>query len=148
MSAELAREIADGLRSLAQMVEDNPHLAEAVDCYSLTAANIPVGHLDSMTAVEAVAAFARAGKASGATVTKAYDSSHGGIELRFNKQVGLHVYAARAEVCERVVTGTELVTKVVPDPSVEVPLVEVTETVEKFEWVCRPLLAETSAGSR
>lgn len=49
--------------------------------------------------------------------------------------------AFRADVCERVVTGVETVTKQVPDPAVTVPLVEVTEKVETVEWICRPLLA-------
>jgi hypothetical protein len=46
----------------------------------------------------------------------------------------------RPAVCERVVTGTETVTRQVPDPSVHVPTVEVTEVVEQVEWVCSPLL--------
>ena len=55
------------------------------------------------------------------------------------------VVAAREAVCERVVTGTETVTKSVPDPSILVPLVEVTEEVETVEWVCSPLLQEPVA---
>ncbi len=49
----------------------------------------------------------------------------------------------REEVCERVVTGTREVTESVPDPEAmkEVPIVEVTKTVEDVEWRCRPLLA-------
>jgi hypothetical protein len=53
-------------------------------------------------------------------------------------------------VCERVVTGTRLETKEVPDPEAlkAVPLVTVTETVEDVEWRCMPLLADlTSAGA-
>jgi hypothetical protein len=53
----------------------------------------------------------------------------------------VQVIADRNEVCERIVTGTDTVTKEVPDPTVQVPLVEVTETVEHVEWVCRPLLS-------
>jgi hypothetical protein len=57
---------------------------------------------------------------------------------------GLHVQLIvdRDAVCERVVTGTETVTRQVPDPSVVVPTVEVTEVVEQVEWVCSPLLAD------
>ncbi len=51
----------------------------------------------------------------------------------------------RSAVCERVVTGTEEVTNLVPDPSVYVPLVEVTETREIVEWVCAPILEEVPA---
>lgn len=55
------------------------------------------------------------------------------------------VVAAREAVCERVVTGTRTVTRTVPDPAVDVPLVEVTEEVETVEWVCAPLLAGATA---
>ena len=50
------------------------------------------------------------------------------------------ITAAREAVCERVVTGTEKVTRRIPDPAVVVPLVEVTEEVETVKWVCEPLL--------
>jgi hypothetical protein len=55
--------------------------------------------------------------------------------------IDVQLTAYRDQVCERVVTGTREVTKKVPDPSVTVPVVEVTETVEDVEWVCSPLLA-------
>lgn len=60
---------------------------------------------------------------------------------------GLHfdVVAYRDNVCERVVTGTRKVTRTIPDPDVEVPTVEVTETVEDVEWHCAPLLSEAGA---
>jgi hypothetical protein len=49
----------------------------------------------------------------------------------------------RGAVCERIVTGTETVTRTVPDPDAlaAVPTVEVTETVEHVEWRCLPILA-------
>ncbi len=53
----------------------------------------------------------------------------------------VHLTAYRNAVCERVVVGTETVTRTVLDPSVEVPLVEVTETVDVVRWDCHPLLA-------
>jgi hypothetical protein len=52
----------------------------------------------------------------------------------------LCVIANRDEVCTRRVVGTREVTKTVPDPSVAVPLVEVTETEEIVEWTCGSLL--------
>jgi hypothetical protein len=56
--------------------------------------------------------------------------------------------AYRDVVCERVVVGTETITKQVPDPTVTVPLVEVTETIEQVEWRCSPVLsASTPADS-
>lgn len=57
------------------------------------------------------------------------------------------VLVDRAEVCQRIVTGTREVTKDVLDPDAlaTVPTVTVTETVEDVEWVCTPLLAESGA---
>lgn len=51
--------------------------------------------------------------------------------------------AYRDDVCERVVTGTEEVTRTVKDPEAlaAVPEVEVTETVETVEWRCHSILA-------
>jgi hypothetical protein len=138
MTAEIARAFADGFRCLAQMIEDYPDLADALVFQNLEGIHVSVSGL---SAVETLAAFARAGKASGATVRKEYDSDWGTVRLEFNDRVGLSVFASRNEVCERVVTGTEVVKKVVPDPSVTVPLVEIEETVETVEWVCSPLLA-------
>lgn len=55
----------------------------------------------------------------------------------------VHIYTPREKVCRKVVTTAE-VTKTVPDPTVEVPQVEITETVETVEWVCEPLLAASA----
>lgn len=141
MSADLAREIADGLRSLAQMIQDNPRLAQTLNVYALQHMKVPVGYRADMSAAEELAAFARAGKAIGATVEKVYTEDYGKVVLSFGGSVGIDVYAERAEVCERVVTGTEVVRKTVPDPAIVVPTVEVEETVELVEWRCVPLLA-------
>lgn len=61
--------------------------------------------------------------------------------------LGIKVICDRDEVCERVVVGTETVTKTVKDPAAlaAVPEVEVTEEVEVVEWRCRPLLGERDA---
>lgn len=55
--------------------------------------------------------------------------------------IRLHAIAYRDEVCERVVIGTREVTEEVLDPSVEVPTITVTKTVEDVEWRCAPVLA-------
>lgn len=54
------------------------------------------------------------------------------------------VIVDRPAVCERVVVSTEEVTCEVPDPQAlaQVPTTTVTETVEKVEWRCSPLLAD------
>ena len=63
---------------------------------------------------------------------------------------GLHikVICDRGEVCERVVVGTEEVTKEVPDPEyvAAAPMVTVTETVEQVEWRCGSILADAADG--
>lgn len=59
--------------------------------------------------------------------------------------VSWDIVCQREAVCERVVTGTKTITREVPDPTVVVPTVEVTEEVETVEWVCGPLLADGQA---
>lgn len=127
---------AEQLRAVADFVEALPDdLAEHLR-YTSNTVNIPVAHLDDPVAV--MVAFARAGLAHGVKVRKDFSDKHGIVSLDFGT-MRLDVYAHREQVCERVVTGTEKVTKQVPDPAA--PTVEVTEEVETVEWVCRPLLA-------
>jgi hypothetical protein len=52
----------------------------------------------------------------------------------------LHIQVDRPAVCERVVVGTE--TRTVPAVEAQP---ERTETVEKVEWRCQPLLADDHA---
>lgn len=140
-AAELAHQQAAGLRALADMIELHPQLAEALR-YTIDKVNVPIGHVVGDVRA-AMADFVRAGARSGATVTKEQDDTWSGVTLLWGP-VGIHVYAARAAVCERVVTGVETVTKTVPDPEAlaAVPTVEVTEEVEQVEWRCHPLLAD------
>lgn len=140
MTETLAQQQAAGLRALADMIEAHPGLAENFRYTAIEDVNVPLSHSTNEPALT-IAAFVRAAKAHGASVEKNYSEKYGGVYLRWGP-IGLHVYAPREQVCERVVTGTETVTKRVKDPAAlaAVPEVEVTETVEKFEWVCRPLL--------
>lgn len=140
--AELAAEIATGLRSLAVLVETNPELAVHMK-YGLGDIHVLAGDRDRM------AAIVRAAKALGAKIRKVPGDKYFSAICAFGV-VKLDVFASREEVCERIVVGTETVTKQVPDPALlaEVPLVEVTETVEQVRWECRPLLADDSAESR
>jgi len=62
------------------------------------------------------------------------------IERHFGGGVSVQHQAPRAEVCERVVVGTETVE--VPDPAA--PMVEVERDV--VEWRCAPLLNERTKG--
>lgn len=50
--------------------------------------------------------------------------------------------ADRNEVCERVATGVETVTRTIVDPRAPIPpMIEVTEEIETFEWRCGSILA-------
>ncbi|MHB1950203.1 MAG: hypothetical protein ACYCQK_01860 [Acidiferrobacteraceae bacterium] len=66
-------------------------------------------------------------------------------QMRLVRRFGPHrimLFTARENVCERVVVGTETVTREMPDPDAPpVPTITVTEEVERFEWRCSPLLA-------
>lgn len=136
-----AGDILGGLRALADLFEANPELTEDFR-YSDTFRKL---HLPSSYHEDprgTLAAWARAGKASGATVVKDYDAKYSAVTVALTDEVKVYVYADREQVCERVVTGTETVTVQVPDPTVVVPLVDVTEVREIVEWRCTPLLAE------
>lgn len=132
-------EIADGLHQLADFISAHSEFA-------LQLRYVDWKHLVCLTIDddprEAMAAFIRAGKASGATIGKKYNDQWAGVIVRFGPQVALDVYAARDDVCERVVTGTREVTEEVPDPDAlaKVPTTTVTKVVEDVEWKCRPLL--------
>lgn len=140
-----ARELADGqaagLRQLADMIEANPGLAPML--------KFALGNItDFVTREEGqrakLAALARAGTRSGATVSKVTNGVEDrmfGVRVAFGPVV-VEVCGDRAEVCERVVVGTREVTKEVPDPEAlkSVPKVSVTEVVEDVEWHCGSLL--------
>lgn len=133
---KLADELASGLRALADMVEANPQHAD-VFRYAFSTINV-------FTSDPAeIAEIARIGRRHGAESKKDADDTYFTVELHWGRRVQLHVNARREEVCERVVVGTETVTKTVKDPALLeiVPDIEVTEEVEIVEWQCRPLLA-------
>lgn len=139
-----ASDLIEGLRALADLFEANPELAEDFrygDAFSKI--HNPVSHSEDPRA--SMAAWARAGKAAGAPVAKDYDGQWGSVTVTLTDAVKIFTYAKREQVCTRVVTGTETVTVKVPDPSVEIPMVEVEQTREIVEWKCEPLLAEGGA---
>lgn len=131
----------DGLRQLADLLAAEPTLplpnTGSFDWY--------VFDLNSRGSDEAAMADQKSAAAGIVRLLPGSQTKQDGNDLfRFEGRIGgleTQVVVNRSAVCERVVTGTETVTKRVPDPSVEVPLVEVTETVETFEWRCAPLLA-------
>ena len=132
----LADQYAAGLRALADMIQGNPELAPLASYLNST--NVFYGWTK-----EDLALIARTAKASGFKVDKDAFSDVYKLELHHGP-VGFSVLSQRDQVCERVVTGTQVVTKTVKDPEIlaTVPEVELTETVETFEWRCGSLLAE------
>lgn len=136
---ERAAEIVAGLRDLADLIVANPELAEI-----FPTGNVNLSRHLFADAAETMAWFARIAARAGLKVEKDYsDNGYASVEARVNGLVSMYVQTDRAEVCTRVVTGTETVTKKVKDPAAlaAVPEVEVTEEVETYEWQCRPLLA-------
>lgn len=133
---------ANDIRALADFIEHNPDLFKQLD-YTTHSFLLSVNR--SEDPVSEMAKFIRAGMAQGAKITKDYSDKYGSVKLTWGA-VSLDIYAPRDQVCERVVTSTETVTKSVPDPDrlAEVPLVEVEEVVETVEWVCKPLLAAST----
>lgn len=135
--AACLRAQAQGLIRLAEMIEATPDLDA---CYIKPGKPLELNAWYATSPAD-LAAIARAGLANGATVEKSAESDIYALQISWGDVTALAL-AQRGEVCERVVTGTETVTRTVPDPTA--PLVEVTETVEHVEWVCRPLLADQS----
>lgn len=135
---KLAAEQVAGLRALADFIEANPEQALSM--------RVPLKYLGSHIAADpktAFASFAAAGARAGLAVDKEYSTDYAKVAVTFSPAVVVTHQADRAEVCERVVVGTETVTKLVPDPAklAAVPEVEVSEEVEIVEWQCLPLLA-------
>ena len=132
-----AREQAAGLRALADMVEQNPEIIEVVHRLYLGT------HVFAEDGPQAkLGTFARIAARYATKVEKDFSTSYASVTAYFGG-VKVSVQTDRNEVCKRGVTGTETVTKKVPDPEklAAVPTVEVTEEVEQVEWRCRPLLA-------
>lgn len=133
-NAELAQQQAAGLRALADMVEQNPELVPFTSLDGLYAFHVQTA--------DDQAAFARAGLRHGAKVTKDVSRELHNLLLTWGP-VSAYVLAGRGDVCERVPTGVEKVTKTIKDPDAvaALPDVEIVEEVETFEWKCQPLLA-------
>jgi hypothetical protein len=127
-----AAEYAAALRTLADIVEATPEVHRYHDFYAWYGSSR--GDLAAVT---------RAALAHGATVAKDIDDQSYNVDLKIGP-LKVSALASRRNVCERVVLGTETVTKTVTDPEYvapEVPTVEVTETVERIEWRCTPLMS-------
>lgn len=136
-----------GLRDLAGKLEAHPEIP------------LPsAGRLDPVTLHflagddprAMMAAAARALGGSWAKNTRDYTGTGGGAYFDLDttlRGLKIRLTAYRADVCERVVTGTRQITETVPDPVLldAVPLIEVTRTVEDARWVCIPVMASADA---
>lgn len=116
---------ADSLRAVADWLDAHPELPEPYRAEVMFNAGGDDGARAELGAV--ARALPRAEKSA---------SDHGiySVEGALGR-VKVHAVALREAVCEKVVT-TEEVTELVPDPTADVPMVEVTKTVEKVDWVC------------
>lgn len=140
MSAVDRAEYVAGLRRIADALEADPSLPLPYE-----GASGDMGRLSVFTSTrEELQAWSRV--MDGVKRKDVDNDAHYGFRLLGAAAgVNLIVYADRQEVCRRVVTGTREVTRTVPDLSVQVPMVEVTETVEDVDWICEPLLAEVTS---
>lgn len=133
-----------GLRTLADLIDGNPHLYDDVR-YSLSTLLIPVSSREDPRG--RMADWIRVAKSVGLPISKSYDESWGKVVIDFGG-FALQVYADRDQVCERVVVGTREVTREVPDPvALAIPTTTVTEVVEDVRWECLPLLTPADAAA-
>jgi hypothetical protein len=141
---QLAAAMANGLRELARLVEDNPRIAPYLR-FALRHMHSPL--LPAEAPRTAIAELARAAARAGARVEKTFGDAYAGITIGFGP-VQVLINADRGDVCERVVVGVDEVTREVPDPNLlaTVPKIRVTETVERVKWRCNPLLADATEG--
>lgn len=139
-----AAETAAALRALLDFIEANPELG---DRFGRSFTNVMV-YAGRENPRQVMADFARAGLAAGAKVVKDFQGDDWAQVFLHFGPIKIEVYSTRAEVCERVVVGTAEVEEEVPDPEAlaAVPKVKVTKTVERVEWRCTPILADTRAG--
>jgi hypothetical protein len=134
-----------GLRALADILDAHPELPLPYDGTSSALDWIEVG----VDARRSAAAFARV---MPGTVAKSVSDVAGQFYLTFQLHgLSLRVISTRAQMCERVITGTRTIVVEEPDPDALalVPKIKRTEVVEDVEWQCHPILAaeQPSAGS-
>ena len=137
--SNLPDDIVKGLRLLADIVEQNPHMAENFR-HEMQVSGMNL-HLYGDDRAAQMAEIARVMRKHGATTTKDVFGNLHNVVCDFGF-IKVDILANREEVCERVVVDTVEVVEEVPDPEVlaTVPKVTVTRTEEIVEWQCRPLL--------
>jgi hypothetical protein len=124
-----------GLRALADWYDAHPDVPLPYEAISPLSILIS-GDDDQLTEVGRIA------RAMG-TCDKVVTAKFFRVTKSFGPVVKLEVVADRDQVCERVVTGVETVTELVPDPAA--PLVEQTVEREIVEWQCPESILRASA---
>lgn len=131
----LAAQRVISLRKLADVIEAHPEIAEYLGSFRFGA------HIfDDIPAT--FATFARAAKATGATITKEYRGTFAHVRADWGG-VSVDLQTDRDEVCDRVVVDTREIVEEIPDPEAvaKLPKVKQTRVEEIVEWKCRPILA-------
>ncbi len=136
----LAQKQAAALRLLADMIEQNPQVAENFE-HHLSYSGLFM-HASTGDVPAEMAAFGRIARRYGATTEKSVSETQFNLVCDFGA-LKLKFLANRGEVCELKVVGTREVVEEVPDPEAlaAVPTATVKRTEEITEWVCSPLLA-------
>ncbi len=137
-------EFTNGLRDLADWFDQHPEIDlpyEAKPSHPCGGVTFSIGIQKLTTPADSTVpdAFAAAVKALGGARTKDADDAYMRVARRFGPGVNVKIWAAREQVCEAVVVGTETV---IED---EVVTPAVTRRVEKerdvIEWRCAPVIA-------
>jgi hypothetical protein len=128
-------EIAAGLRDLADWIEKNPEVPLP---YELAGSSL---HIYSVKGKEDLAKVARAM----GNCEKSTDSQFFRVWRKFGP-ILLEALDYRENVCERIVTSSETIVEMVPDPEFEVPKIEQSRVVETVEWRCPGSLLVESQG--
>lgn len=128
-----------GLRALADLLDAHPEVPLP---YHGSTAPLTIMHLSG---ADQRTKFLASVRAFPGHKTKEARDAYFDVEVMLHG-LSVQITANRDAVCERVVTGTRVLYRDVPDPEAlaAVPTTTVTETVEDVRWDCRPLLAPES----
>jgi hypothetical protein len=138
-------DIAADLRDIADLIEDNPHLAAMIGqafertLWPMHAAAYE--HKDDNRSVMAETIRQLMPIATG-VIEKHYDSDFFDATVPLRAML-LRLTDRREAVCTRVVTGVETIVEKVPDPDyiAAAPKITKTRKVETVTWRCEPIMA-------
>lgn len=140
---EAAEDLAHNLRKIADIVASQPeHLKMWRSIFSQLR-YYAVTEKEFTDATLAVMPYARRTEGGERGLSKDADRWYMRVH-GYLGQLPITISSDRNLVCTKVVTGTETVTREIPDP--DAPKITVTEEQEIVEWECPPLLSKM-AGS-